>query len=645
MRARTTKVRMMQSSSNRFARRQNRRQSDNEDNGSGVGDAIPEMELLQINYVNKNLPQRQQSEEAKIRSIIAFKKQVSAGQAEQTQKITTKSLTRNQNGVSFQHSKKHSLKYAVYKKHNSNVEKLQYINDNSRPAAFSPQSTLTKTKNIIFGPSSSKIKFDNIQFYFDSKGYAQHVDKIYGTNMAAEPVEEISKSNSWSFRKMPPPRSPPPPPPPPPMRRNLPRDTKIVPLKEKFHFKAPVPVAVQADAVRIRKLFESSATEKIDETAGSLKKVKKLVDNFDNRCTCSNASDAVVVQKSINNQAIKSKRKNPSNDRMNNSKRDQRIAMNTENVSQIFTAPADKVHVKPTSGGKTCGWQKCTFDNCPMSSSSSSTSDDCNKDGNYSSSKCIDDYLPTIKELNGYAIDDDESNETRNNLRNLKEDTTLPVDAITPKFTKNAQNLNDSMKCKQITKVDFKAKSVAISGSKQMNTLVALMAADVTKIDDDRKQTNCVKIFISNSETPSIKSTTSSDSSDLGYYEKITSDSSSSSCLSRHYDASAVAAADRSPSSSSSSGVVMRRNPQEKLSGLFPSRMGCDGAIFWNDCYYYDEHACCRCSGQMTSEKKSGKFICVCDVDQVRFKFMQKQNKRLVQETNFFLIIIFFYIS
>lgn len=599
-------------------RRQNRRHSD--DDGSG-STSIPKMELLQMNYVNKMLlppppppsasqQQRQKTEEAKIRSIIAFKKQVSAGQA-------TKSLTRNQNG-SAQHSPKHPLKYVVYKKHNSHIDKLQYINDNNHDDSVG-QSTLTKTKNIIFGPSP-KIKFENIQFYFDSKGYAQHVDKIYGTQTTSTPTasvatattttDEISKSNSWSFRKM-----PPPPPP---------RDTKIVPLKEKFHYRAPVPAE---DAIRIRQLFghDDAATKTVDETAGSLKKVKKLADNFENRCTC-----AAAVASS--QQQVKTKRK--SNDRMTNSKREQRIAMTTENISQIFTAPPDKggrhhPHPIETSGGKTCGWTKCTFDNCPMSSSSSSassssTSGDCNK------LKCIDDYLPSTKSKcnnDDDAFDEDATtaatNEARNNLRNL---------AIEPKFAKNnRQNLNDSIKCKQITKIDFNA--ISEKNSKQMNTLVALMAGT-----DDRKRnsTNCVKIFISNAETPpSIKSASSDSSSDLGYYEeKIRSDDPAQSSATSSSGVSSLG--DGEPSSSAStSGVLLRRRNRPadvpKLSGLFPSKMGCDGAIFWNDCYYYDEHACCRCNetNATSNEKKSGKFICVCDdvVDQVNE--YTKLNKRL----------------
>lgn len=642
---------------------------------------IPKMELLQINYVNKNarsvssvsLQQQQKIDAAKMRSIIAFKKQVSSGtnptsQSEQPRKITTKSLTRNQNGVSFQHTKNSNpLKYAVYKKHNNSIEKLQYINDNVNDKPTSMMSNMTRKKQL-FGDTAEKkkTKFENIQFYFDSKGYEQHVDnKIYGcieggSSRALTP-DEASKSNSWSFRKMPAKSPSQPPPLPPANRRNKPAvqiDAKIVPLKQKFNVKATIPAKPTSDVTRIRQLFPAAVRprtvdSKVDETAGSLKKVKKLLDNFENRCSC---SDIKPMPPKV---MAKTKRRLTSNDRMNNHpKREQRIAVTNENIAQIFGTDRQKaiesgetpsndvkrpslstshhiceaikqhensINQKSTESSRnTCGYKKCTFINCPMSSSSSSSDDNYCTAQDIHPTKTIEeahDYyksneahdISPAKDLNNSDyIKDVDSIETINNLRNLQSKL-LPSTVIPElKFTKNNQNFNDSIKCKQITKVDFNSKNIE---AKQLNNIVALMDAASLHAPAKNQQNNCVKIFISNA-SPSIKSI-SSDSSDLGYYEKMpSSDASSSGCNSSVFDR-------LSPSTSTVACRSLERPSfSHKLSGLFPSKLGCDGAIFWNDCYYYDEHACCSCQASSMVNvdlvKKTGKFICVCDVDQVR---------------------------
>lgn len=647
---------------------------------------IPKMELLQINYVNKNArsvrnvspQQQQQIDAAKMRSIIAFKKQVSSGttstsQSEQPRKITTKSLTRNQNGVSFQHTKNcNPLKYAVYKKHNNSIEKLQYINDGVKDQSTSMLAN--KNRKKLFGDTTEKkkTKFENIQFYFDSKGYEQHVDnKIYGCiegdSSRASTPDEASKSNSWSFRKVPAKSPSQPPPLPPANRSNKPAvqiDAKIVPLIQKFNAKAPIPPKPTSDMSRIRQLFPVAALRpltvdspsKLDETAGSLKKVKKLLDNFENRCSCSD------IKPTPPKVVAKTKRRLTSNDRMNNHpKREQRIAVTNENIAQIFGTDRQKTIIesdeKPSidvkhpplsishqiskalmlqqntmkqksteSSRNTCGYKKCTFINCPMSSSSSSSDDNYCTAQDIHSTKTIEeahDYHKTseanekspVKDpKNSDYIKDIDSIETVNNLRNLQ--SKLQTSAVIPelKFTKNNQNFNDSIKCKQITKVDFNSKNIE---TKQLNNIVALMDAASLHAPAKNQQNNCVKIFISN-VAPSIKSI-SSDSSDLGYYEKMpSSDASSSGCNSSVFDR-------LSPSTST---VACRSldSPSlgHKLSGLFPSKLGCDGAIFWNDCYYYDEHACCSCQASSNGDlvKKTGKFICVCDVDQVRLLFI-----------------------
>lgn len=56
------------------------------------------------------------------------------------------------------------------------------------------------------------------------------------------------------------------------------------------------------------------------------------------------------------------------------------------------------------------------------------------------------------------------------------------------------------------------------------------------------------------------------------------------------------------------SGGAVRNN-----SGYTASKLGCDGAIFWNNCYYYDEKcAYCSMSSGDNDDERTESFVCVC---------------------------------
>lgn len=271
-------------------------------------------------------------------------------------------------------------------------------------------------------------------------------------------------------------------------------------------------------------------------------------------------------------------------------------------------------------------------------------------------------YLKT-KEFNlddnGNCIDEEEARDLApvalNNMRNIvggnkKKMAPQPPSAATTipiKFMPNNQNLNNSIKCKSVDKANFISSSTSMENRKFNNlsaaplslpafnlssmaqhaqisitnnsntTMAAINNTNHTNINCNNKpnDSNRVKIFIRN--PPSISSSTSSTSSGAS----SRASSSSDSCSSDYYDRvadSGILLNDHTADSSSNSSDVANNKMSSHLRDLFPTRLGCDGAIFWNDCYYYDEHACCDCRspGSDGNAKDAGSAVtvlCSCD--------------------------------
>lgn len=314
---------------------------------------------------------------------------------------------------------------------------------------------------------------------------------------------------------------------------------------------------------------------------------------------------------------------------------------------------------KCTASPSTCGYKNCTFINCPMSSITAALSKSSNhnaekdknlekcksKHGNNISITKIDTisnksklYLKT-KDFND---DDDEllkefdrngDGVTLNNLKNAKNTTiinnsnnsngnsntactnggtTIPI-----KFTPNQQNLNNSMKCKSVEKLDFNSTST-IENKKFNNFLSAANEkTSFSKNEDD----NRVKIFIrnppvhnsANASNSPIYETSSSADSVSDYYDSVPNESDSCDKKPSENDNGKCNLGDfgitpttnlLKPSALMKQSTINSTPASGKsIKNLFPSRLGCDGAIFWNDCFYYDEHACCSC--KMDADKVS----------------------------------------
>lgn len=439
----------------------------------------------------------------------------------------------------FQNSYNYPLKYAIYKKHNrSDLNKFDKL-------VLSDDDDGVKLK---LDSARKKNKVDNIQFYFDSKGYEKHVDnKIYGI-IADKVTEENSKS--WSFKKSW-------------NRRGKTAEHKPV-------IKASQSKIASSNLSRINQIFsearQDNPNKDIDVTAGSLKKIKKLEDNFENRCSCDelkftlnarNAQQMHLYDVPTHEKAA------PVRDSLHDAKK-----VNHESYSHFSLKKKSYTKQRHLSDdsmqGKYCE-KKVDDNNCKHSKqthvSSDSDYDSGHNESDYAFKKICDDYPEP-----DYDTLKTKSEDKLNNLKNFISQQPYKqlhqtANMSEHKFSESNQNLNNLIKYKHVHKDDFNSKTI----EKVSNTQV---------IADKKSTYTPSKI-----PKPLAKTIETLDYSDIS----------------------------SSPTH------------QKSISKLFPSKLGCDGAIFWNDCYYYDEHTCCNC--QSTQLDESGctteSYMCVCDIIQV----------------------------
>lgn len=520
---------------------------------------IPKMELMNLDYLGKvrtrsngviTMPKTRMQLTSHYK-IPENKNKIQLN--DHTENEVTHETPKSKIDKLFQNSYNYPLKYAVYKKHNrSDLKKCDKLvlsddDDNDDDGDVKLKSDSAKKKN----------KVDNIQFYFDSKGYEKHVDnKIYGI-IADKVTEENSKS--WSFKKS--------------------WNRKI---KTSEHMKQVIRASQNKIASnnlsRINQIFSEArheiAKKEIDETAGSLKKIKKLEDNFENRCSCDelkftlkvrNASQMHLYEVPNHEKAIPERHflhdsKKLDNENYNNNfSLKKKTFTKQKHLSEDVSIPQGKYVEKKVSDE--CKYSKLTH------VSSDSDYDSGHNESDYTCKKVCDDYPEP-----DYDTLKTKSQEKLSNLKNFfnqKPYKELQAPLSEHKFSESNQNLNNSIKYKHVHKDDFNSKTI----EKVSNTQVA-----------DRKSS-----YASSKIPKQLPAKTKSKS-----IETLDSDTSS-----------------------------LSSTNQKSISKLFPSKLGCDGAIFWNDCYYYDEHTCCNC--QSTQLNESGctteSYMCVCDIIQVCVSF------------------------
>lgn len=522
------------------------------DHTDDVVPGIPKMELMNLDYLGKV--------RTRSNGVIIMPKtrmQLTSHYKTPENKNKTKANDRTENEAKhetpkskidklFQNSYNYPLKYAIYKKHNrSDLKKFDKL-------MLSDDDDGVKLK---LDSARKKNKVDNIQFYFDSKGYEKHVDnKIYGI-IADKVTEENSKS--WSFKKS--------------------WNRKAKTAEHKPVIKASQSKIASSNLSRINQIFSEARQESpkkdIDETAGSLKKIKKLEDNFENRCSCDelkftlnvrNASQMHLYEVPNHEKAV------PARNSLHDSKKS-----NHENYNHFSLKKKSHAKQRHLSDDSLQGkyFEKKVDDGCKHSKqthvSSDSDYDSGHNESDYACQKICDDYPEP-----DYDTLKTKSQDKLSNLKNYisqKPFKELQAPMSEHKFSESNQNLNNLIKYKHVHKDDFNAKTI----EKVSNTQVA-----------DKKST------YTPSKIPKPLAKTKSKS-----IETLDSDISSSST----------------------------KQNQKSISKLFPSKLGCDGAIFWNDCYYYDEHTCCNCQSAQLDESgcTAESYMCVCDIIQVCVVFLE----------------------
>lgn len=507
---------------------------------------IPKMELMSLDYLG-----RVRTRSNGVIIMPKTRKQLTATYTIPENRNKNKANDYAENGVKhespkskidklFQNSYNYPMKYAVYKKHNrSDLKKFEKL-------GLSDDDDGVKLK---LDSAKRKSRVDNIQFYFDSKGYEKHVDnKIYGI-IADKVTEENSKS--WSFKK------------------TWNRKTKIADYTPVI--KASQSKITSNNLSRINQIFSEARQDvdikDIDETAGSLKKIKKLEDNFENRCSCDELKFTIKNRTPSQMHLYEVPNHDKARDFLHDSKK-------LDNESCNSFSPRRKSYVKqihPNEDRMQRKYfeKKIDDDCCKISKqkhvSSDSDYDSGHNESDYATKKFSDDYPEP-----DYDTLKTKSHEQFSNLKNFinqKPYKDLHAPISQHKFSESNQNLNNSIKSKHVHKDDFNSKTI----EKVSNTQVA-----------DRKSTYTSSTSSKIPKPLAKKSLSKS-------IETLDSDTSSS------------------------------LTNQKSISKLFPSKLGCDGAIFWNDCYYYDEHTCCNC--QSTQLDESGctgeSYMCVCDIIQV----------------------------
>lgn len=460
----------------------------------------------------------------------------------------------------------YKLKYSVYKKHNSLDtksladkkiidEKLKYVNGDEI-------TNLKNKKTIFFDPTKKKeSKIDeNIQFYFDNKSYERYVDnQLYG--VFDDIKEYLSSVSSDEFEN----------------KSNSWDYRKNKETIEEMKPKLPPKISRQkslSDVAKISQMFMEVKRDSVNEKT-------KMFENLESKCSCEHKK---VKEKSKNSK----KKPQVTDNNVNVHNKIKKIfeiqqppqnGFKNNGLSCRIVSEMEKQKTKKEIAN-TCGFKNCKFADCPMSSSSSTSS---------CSSSPIDETLFNNK-LNISSAEIKYKSKTQIELKTDKKKEFLE-EAITAPIIINLKEkiINNNLTSEKFGENKKSKNSDKIMLNKNLNNLLEL---------SNKKTDNCVKIFISNSPVEPLAktrysissqaSTSSSSESDYGYYDQVTE-------------------------------IVNSKEDEIVKSVLLdcPIKLGCDGAIFWNDCYYYDEQACGKCSVKNKKDTTGKKYICVCATGKV----------------------------
>lgn len=696
-------------------------------------DKVPRMELLKINYVNlsKN-------------GNIIFQNSVSIPENPKMKMTKTVDLLpQKEENVSESNktNKKSSVsKYTVYKKHNLFGKETEPEKEKDKFALDWDQDQSKKGKKYLLFDSKKRSKLENIQFYFDNKSYEQYVDnKIYGcTGGGSKPVQNDKppkRKNSWkeltgtqfgnvkqlqsryeknthttSLSKSHATSSPCP------KQMAKSEDEEIV-LRNKFQRQTSMSDINRISLMflearrgslddKLMERFQSNISQKFSEPRSRPRsnekadKIKRLVESFENKCSCSSdgtGSDGggrenfilgksnLIGDKSRlrHNQRISLPSENTilknnnlvmgisSIDHSSNNarrsmllrseepsgalsrsvdsrggstetstksselvKRKNEIVNNSKvsidrSVSQVprkerpMSMPeknlaCEKGYISTSNAAKSCGYKNCNFVNCPISSSSG-----CNSSSSHSFSSSSSSDENSLKKVSKTRLNASPGL-PRKEVAIFRSKTELQLQHDHYRSAVIATEGNKKGKF-HAEKRNEKLRSIKQLESKIVTKYISeelKLISDKEKLNNQKnkeavkrgrnvseKIDNTVKIYVPSPPLTDASSISDSDK-DYGYYDQVTESVSSQESSSSNNGGSKqrlklVEPSTQNQEKSTAIAKVTNLKSEKRLNGI----LGCDGAIFWNDCYYYDE-ACAR--GNCKDNANSDRYVCVC---------------------------------
>lgn len=239
---------------------------------------------------------------------------------------------------------------------------------------------------------------------------------------------------------------------------------------------------------------------------------------------------------------------------------------------------------------KHCGYKNCQFQNCPMTASSSSTSSGCDSSSSSTLSFASDEKFTSpiniVHRNQSAAPAMNKSNLPKSRTERISNIKQLERRIVTKYISEEMRLLNNVTRQEEEEEYDENDGYEPVSPA--------------TK-DSER---NTVKIYVGGTATGDKKSSFLTENiedsdKDYGYYDQVTADSSGS-CSEDSYGCARVKVQLSDAKEISDDSLVNIMEMRSDLRG----KMGCDGAIFWNEHCYEDE-----CKVQCSVKEP---YVCVC---------------------------------
>lgn len=288
-----------------------------------------------------------------------------------------------------------------------------------------------------------------------------------------------------------------------------------------------------------------------------------------------------------------------------------------ENTNLAEKKRIDSERSSKSTGGlikQHCGYKNCQFQNCPMTASSMSTSSGCDSSSssNVSYASCEGSPI-NIVHRNHSADVKTSTNKQKSNERNVKDhSSSAVVKSMIPKSrTERISNIKQ-LERRIVTKyISDELRLLSNTARDEMDDGYEPISSPGSRESEAEYERNKVKIYVGGTfagkKDSSFMADVDSDK-DYGYYDQVTADSGS--CSEDSYGSrrkrdelkkkQQMQKEEQDSNAISDDSLINIMDMSSDLMG----KLGCDGAIFWNENCYEDE-----CKVQCSVKEP---YVCVC---------------------------------